>query len=256
MGNLTPLKLDSQLTMSSREIADLTGKRHPDVKRDIEKMLVDLEEDTRKFAHIYFDSMNRKQSEHLLDREHTECLLTGYSAKARMKVIKRWHELEQSKPSLPSYTEALRQLADEIEQKEQLALVNKELSADNTRLNKTCNQLAAQFSKGLGVVEFCRHLNGVNTQEITNYLKSAGVFIVGPHGLRPSCNHRDVHFKYSTQDWANSSSGRSGTSTVITLTVKGAKWLYRKYIKGDLPMKKTWDYEYTHNILDDLDFAK
>ncbi|MDC3738197.1 Rha family transcriptional regulator [Pseudomonas syringae pv. syringae] len=30
-----------------------------------------------------------------LDRHHTECLLTGYSAKMRMAVIKRWHELEE-----------------------------------------------------------------------------------------------------------------------------------------------------------------
>jgi hypothetical protein len=34
-----------------------------DVKRDIEKTLNELEEDMSKFAHIYFDSMNRQQSE-------------------------------------------------------------------------------------------------------------------------------------------------------------------------------------------------
>lgn len=82
-------------TMSSREIADLTGKRHTDVKRDIQSMGKDLQEDVSIFARIYLDPMNRQQTEYLLDREHTDCLLTGYSASMRMAVVKRWHELEQ-----------------------------------------------------------------------------------------------------------------------------------------------------------------
>ncbi|MEG0968518.1 MAG: phage antirepressor KilAC domain-containing protein [Pseudomonas sp.] len=81
-------------TMSSREIADLTCKQHQHVKRDIEKMLTDLEEDVSSFGRIYLDTMNRQQTEYLLDREHTDCLLTGYSAAMRMAVIKRWRELE------------------------------------------------------------------------------------------------------------------------------------------------------------------
>lgn len=84
------------MTMSSLEIAELTGKRHPDVKRDIQTMVSELGGDVSSFARIYLDSMNRQQTEYLLDRHHTECLLTGYSAKMRMAVIKRWHELEQT----------------------------------------------------------------------------------------------------------------------------------------------------------------
>lgn len=102
------------ITMSSREIADLTGKRHPDVKRDIEVMFSQLQEDVSKVAHIYLDSMNRQQTEYLLDRDHVDCLLTGYSAKARMVVIKRWRMLEENEqPKLPkTLPEALRLAAD------------------------------------------------------------------------------------------------------------------------------------------------
>ncbi|MDN5837055.1 MAG: Rha family transcriptional regulator, partial [Nitrosospira sp.] len=81
-------------TMSSREIAELAAKRHPDVKRDIEKMLHVLDEDARKFAHIYFDSINREQTEYRLDRDLTENLLLGYSAPLRRKVLARLRELE------------------------------------------------------------------------------------------------------------------------------------------------------------------
>lgn len=81
-------------TMSSREIANVTGKRHANVKRDIVAMLADLKADALSFEHIYLDGQNREQVEYLLDREHTDCLLTGYSAGLRMKVIRRWRELE------------------------------------------------------------------------------------------------------------------------------------------------------------------
>lgn len=85
----------ARLTMSSREIAELTKKRHRDVTRDIEKMFVELGEDARNFARIYLDSRNRQQTEYALDRELTETLLTGYSAVLRRKVIVRLRELEE-----------------------------------------------------------------------------------------------------------------------------------------------------------------
>ncbi|ADR51965.1 anti-repressor protein [Candidatus Liberibacter solanacearum CLso-ZC1] len=42
-------------TMSSREIAKLTGKEHKHVLRDIENILKDAEIDQSKFGHIYLD---------------------------------------------------------------------------------------------------------------------------------------------------------------------------------------------------------
>lgn len=85
----------SRTVMSSREIANVTGKRHNNVKRDIAAMLKELKLDVLSFEHIYLDGQNREQVEYMLDREHTDCLLTGYSAPMRMKVIRRWRELEQ-----------------------------------------------------------------------------------------------------------------------------------------------------------------
>ncbi|WP_440866143.1 Rha family transcriptional regulator [Symbiopectobacterium purcellii] len=130
MQNLT---IAQTLTMSSREIAELTEKRHPDVKRDIERMIFDLQGDVSKFAHIYLDSMNRQQTEYLLDRDHTECLLTGYSAVHRMRVIKRWHDLEKlaATPALPeNYISALEALLESKKSEAALVLVNKEQEAE------------------------------------------------------------------------------------------------------------------------------
>jgi phage regulator Rha-like protein len=62
--------------MSSREIAELTGKRHGDVCRDIRKILEELEIDERKFASIFLDNMNREQSEFQLPKRETIILTT------------------------------------------------------------------------------------------------------------------------------------------------------------------------------------
>lgn len=45
------------LIMTSREIEDLTVKCQPDVKRDIEVMLLQRQEDASIFAHIYSNYM-------------------------------------------------------------------------------------------------------------------------------------------------------------------------------------------------------
>jgi phage antirepressor YoqD-like protein len=108
--------------MSSREIARLTDKQHFHVKRDIEKMLADLQEDASKFGCTYLDGQNRNQTEYLLDREHTDCLLTGYSAPLRMAVVRRWRELEeQIVPRIPAnYAEALQLAADQAKETQRL----------------------------------------------------------------------------------------------------------------------------------------
>lgn len=93
---------DGELRMSSLEIAKLTDKRHPDVKRDIEVMSEGLEGDVSKFAHTYKDSQNRNQNMYLLDRYHTEILITGYDVKRRAAVIKRWFDLESGEAT-PHY---------------------------------------------------------------------------------------------------------------------------------------------------------
>ena len=82
------------VTMSSREIAELTEKRHADVMRDVRVMLADLEIGESKFAFTYTDSQNKDRPEFRLDRDLTETLLLGYSAPLRLKVIRRLREME------------------------------------------------------------------------------------------------------------------------------------------------------------------
>lgn len=82
------------LTMTSREIADLTGKEHANVLRDIRVMLTDLGEDVLKFEAILPDAYGRAQPVFKLPKRECLILVSGYSVALRAKIIDRWQELE------------------------------------------------------------------------------------------------------------------------------------------------------------------
>ncbi|HBO8851187.1 Rha family transcriptional regulator [Pseudomonas aeruginosa] len=113
------------VTMTSREIAELTGKQHKHVIRDIREMLDALEKDGPVLGHVREDKDSRGYTENFhLDRELTETLVTGYSIPLRHKVIRRLHELEEqvAQPAIPqTLPEALRLAADLAEECQQLA---------------------------------------------------------------------------------------------------------------------------------------
>jgi anti-repressor protein len=125
MSNLSILN-NEVLTMSSREIAELTGKRHDSVLRDIRNMLMEIHAPQKCGA--YIDGRGNSQPMLLLDKEESLCLVAGYNIKLRMAIIKRWQELEsQQAPQIPqTYAAALLEagrLALAIEEKDkQLAL--------------------------------------------------------------------------------------------------------------------------------------
>ena len=97
--------------MSSREIAELTGKELSHVHRDIKSMMDELLKDDPKmdYPDLERDSRGYIIAIHL-NRELTDTLLTGYSIPARNKVIKRWHELEIKPVASLSDASTLREL--------------------------------------------------------------------------------------------------------------------------------------------------
>lgn len=88
--------LNSTLTMSSREIAELTGKRHNNVLRDIDNLLKTLCSDlsTGYKSTTYVNVDGRQYRQYEMDKDSTICLVAGYDVNARMRIIKRWQELE------------------------------------------------------------------------------------------------------------------------------------------------------------------
>ena len=123
-------------TMSSREIAELTGKQHKDVIRDIRVMLDALQKDGADLRHVREDKDARGYTKAFhLNRELTDTLLTGYSVPLRRKVIARWHELESKQ--LPPTTTVVKdpQLAAMVLMLTQLDSVKQEQQAQRVELS-------------------------------------------------------------------------------------------------------------------------
>jgi len=115
--------------MSSVEIADLMDKQHKHVMRDIKSLIEQGAIAGSSFGPSeYKDASGKTNPMYLLDFEATMTLITGYDAKRRSVVIKRWHDLEKKEAAqpafqLPDFTNpaiAARAWADEVEQKIEL----------------------------------------------------------------------------------------------------------------------------------------
>lgn len=112
--------------MSSREISILCNKRHDNVCRDVEKLnetylkmgLLKIEEG----YYTHPNTGNQQHREFLLTKDQTIDLVTGYNPELRIKINRRWAELEQqiAKPKELSRMELI-QIAFEAE-KENIAL--------------------------------------------------------------------------------------------------------------------------------------
>lgn len=118
---MSKLIVFKQATMSSLEIADLTGKEHSKVMADIIRVLEEVEINHAVFRDIKKDSRNRDQAVFNLPRRECDLVIAGYSAKYRLAIIDRWQELERiTAPKLTgNYIEALQALIASEQEKEQ-----------------------------------------------------------------------------------------------------------------------------------------
>lgn len=147
--------------MSSVEIAELTGKRHDHVMRDIRNMLNDIGIGLPTFGGTYLDVQGKSQPCFHLPHDETICLLTGYDAKARMAVIKRWKELEStSVVAIPNFSDpvaAARAWADAFEAKNAaLALADHAIATKaeiGNRREATAMNTASQAVKKASALE-------------------------------------------------------------------------------------------------------
>lgn len=95
--NNSIINLDQLVSMTSLEIAELTGKEHKHVMRDIRKMAEELNGSNFGLVdeEMYKDAKGETRTLYRLDRKHTFVLVAGYSVQLRARCYDRIQMLEQ-----------------------------------------------------------------------------------------------------------------------------------------------------------------
>lgn len=79
--------------MTSLTIAEMTGKQHGHVMRDIERELDKIGEPQSKFGAGYLDAQGQRRRCYALPGEYLLFIASAYDAKLRMQIIRHWSAL-------------------------------------------------------------------------------------------------------------------------------------------------------------------
>lgn len=210
--------------MSSVEIAELTGKEHKNVLADIRKMLVEIQSAEK--SADYQDSMGRAQPCLMLDKDESLCLVAGYSAVLRMRIIRRWQELEaQQGPKVPrTYAEALLEagrLAMELDQAQATIAIQAPKAEFADRV--------AGADKGTLIGNFAKTV-GLGPKQIFAVLRELRILMSGGnrHNL-PFQEYLDRgYFTVAEKPYEVHGETRLGFQPLIT--GKGQQWLTKRLI--------------------------
>lgn len=241
-------KIIKNETMTSLEIAEVTGRNHKDVMRSIREMEEAwVKVNGRKFALVeYKDAKGEMRPCYSLSK--TECLYiaTKFNDEARAKLILRWEELEIKEASLinvpTTFAEALRLAAD---QAEKLEAQEKMLEASSKEIVELSGTIANMQPKVTYVDKILSSKETVTTTQIAqDYGQSAKSFniLLRNFGIQHKVGGQWILYaKYLPNGYAQSDTipierkdGSSGSVMHTKWTQKGRLFLYEELKKHNV----------------------
>lgn len=224
---------------------------------DTNKALLSVDDEDKR-EHEQYSGSGRKP---MLVNESGLYTLILKSRKKQARRFKRWITAEvlpsiratgaynlSPNSSLPDFNDpasAARAWADEYEAK------NKAIGYVH-RQAQYIEHLENLFQAGMTPFQFCKQLNGVNVQQINAFLADHNWL----YDERPDSRKAAWRVKHYARDLyltekrqrVDPEDAESFDAYKPVLKRKGAIWLYRHYLKGNLPMKQGWDGKFTHDI--------
>lgn len=219
-------------TMSSREIADLTDKRHDNVKRTI----ADLH-DAGLISNPQIEAgipgaNGVRESRYLLGKRDTVVVVARLSPEFTAKVVDRWQELEaQLAPAVPqTMAQALRLAAEQAEQMEQQQAA---LALAAPKVDFVDRYVLADGAKGFREVA---KLLKVNEAEFSQFLQDHKVMYRLAGRMTPYQCHIDAG-RFVVR--AGVSTHNAHAFTAVKFTPKGIQWTAGELAKHKLALESS-----------------
>ncbi|MFX2629207.1 ORF6N domain-containing protein [Enterobacter chengduensis] len=265
--DLQIIEYRGQRVVTTEQLAAGYGTDEVNIRKNLSRNLERFEEGKHYFLLTGSELKGFKNlvpESHLVNKHTSQLILWTERGAARMsKVVdtdQAWgyHEdlvefyfTQRDAIAAPSTQVALsrKQLAMMVIEAEERAEAT---ALENKTLSVTVENLEKHFTKGMTLPAFCKALNGVNTSKITWWAYQRGwIYNEQPDPekeprWRVKSYARD---KYLTeQDIQIKDVGKEPfTKKKIVLLQKGTHRIYQLYLKGELPMKTTWNGEFSHD---------
>jgi phage antirepressor YoqD-like protein len=219
---------NSQLSMTSREIADLCEARHNDVVDTIERQFKKglLRESRNSLRTYQAPGGGRPTMVYDLTKRDSLVVVSGYNEELRARIIDRWMELEAAKTlALPqSFSAALRLAA---EQQEVIERQQAELAYAKPALEFVDKYVKAEDGKGF--LEVCKLL-GVKGPQFRAFLCDQKIMYRLGRDWAPYAQHLDSgRFVMKTGTAQN-----DHAFTRALFTPKGVNWIAGEWAKHQL----------------------
>ncbi|EPO6584630.1 TPA: ORF6N domain-containing protein [Enterobacter hormaechei subsp. xiangfangensis] len=265
--DLQIIEYRGQRVVTTEQLAAGYGTDEVNIRKNLSRNLERFEEGKHYFLLTGSELKGFKNlvpESHLVNKHTSQLILWTERGAARMsKVVdtdQAWgyHEdlvefyfTQRDAIAAPSTQVALsrKQLAMMVIEAEERAEAT---ALENKTLSVTVENLEKHFTKGMTLPAFGKALNGVNTSKITWWAYQRGwIYNEQPDPekeprWRVKSYARD---KYLTeQDIQIKDVGKEPfTKKKIVLLQKGTHRIYQLYLKGELPMKTTWNGEFSHD---------